>query len=284
MFQPKYQKHLIVVGSARSGTSWLSETLAQQRRYRMLFEPEHDTRTKDGILLCDQWISKKEDYKAATRYLRRILNNRVDCDWIAQHSNRSFKRHLWPFVPKKYIIKFVRGNLMAKYIHAHFGVPVIHLIRNPYDVLQSQKRANFPWLINLEYFVQQEHLVAMIQERFNFDIRTYKSLSYIECLSLRWCIENVIPLEVDAYGSKQISVVRYEDLITDMGLFYTLCQQYAIRPIDDLERFYKLPSSKTHKKSAVRTQKPRQRLLTREELDGINRILDLFNCNLYARQ
>lgn len=36
----KYNNHLVVLGSARSGTSWLSELIAQQHRYRMLFELE----------------------------------------------------------------------------------------------------------------------------------------------------------------------------------------------------------------------------------------------------
>ena len=55
----KFNKHIIVVGTARSGTSWLSETMAQKHRYRMLFEPEHQTRTKKGYLICDQWIDSK---------------------------------------------------------------------------------------------------------------------------------------------------------------------------------------------------------------------------------
>jgi hypothetical protein len=33
-----FNKHTIVVGSARSGTSWLSENMAKVLRYRMLFK------------------------------------------------------------------------------------------------------------------------------------------------------------------------------------------------------------------------------------------------------
>jgi len=137
----RFNKHIIVVGSARSGTSWLSETLAQPYRYRMLFEPEEETRTKNGYLLCDQWFTEPSDSAEAYAYLRRVFKNRVDCDWIAQNSNRKWKRHLWPFVPKQFIIKFVRCNLSAQYMNTIFNIPVIHIIRNPYDVIQSHQRA-----------------------------------------------------------------------------------------------------------------------------------------------
>jgi hypothetical protein len=33
-----FHKHTLVVGSARSGTSWLSENMAKVFRYRMFFE------------------------------------------------------------------------------------------------------------------------------------------------------------------------------------------------------------------------------------------------------
>src|SRR5690606_27664684 len=157
----KFNKHVIVVGSARSGTSWLSETLAQPFRYRMLFEPDQETRTKRGHLLCDTWLTSKADSSEAYTYLKTVFKNRVDCDWIAQNSNRKFKRHLWPFVPKKFIIKFVRCNLSAHYINAEFDIPLIHIIRNPYDTIRSQQQVKFPWLYDLSHFAKQEKLVKL---------------------------------------------------------------------------------------------------------------------------
>lgn len=54
----RYHKHVIVLGSARSGTSWLSENLAKPYRYRMLFEPEHDERTTKGHALTDRYFTE----------------------------------------------------------------------------------------------------------------------------------------------------------------------------------------------------------------------------------
>ena len=154
----RYDKHVIILGSARSGTSWFSELIARQHRYRILFEPEHEHNTRDGTLLCDQYITTETTHPSIDAYLKKVFANRVDSDWIGQLSNRQWKRHLWPFIPKKYIIKFVRCNLAADYYARHFNIPVIFIIRNPYDVLASQQRVRFPWLYDLSRFQQQEPL------------------------------------------------------------------------------------------------------------------------------
>ncbi|WP_165780115.1 sulfotransferase domain-containing protein [Hanstruepera neustonica] len=280
----QYRKHIIIVGTARSGTSWLSETIAQQHRYRLLFEPEHETRTPKGYLLCDQWIEVLDTTSEAYRYLHQIFANRVDCDWIAQNSNRQFKRHLWPFLPKKYIIKFVRANLLAKYMNEAFGIPVIHMIRNPYDVLYSQQRANFPWLVDMGHFSSQKPLVDLVKNRFQFDLGAVSKLTTLELLTLRWCIENVIPLEVLKPYEHKHRVVRYENLFHDIQVFYDLCTYFDILPIKDIERVYKLPSSKTHDQSRIKTKQKPLLTFNTEELAQINGILDVFETKLYPRQ
>ncbi|SFN72376.1 hypothetical protein SAMN04487989_10317 [Bizionia echini] len=279
-----FHKHVIVVGSARSGTSWLSETLSRPFRYRMLFEPEQETRTKQGYLLCDKWLTTREDSPEAYHYLKRVFKNRVDCDWIAQNSNRHWKRHLWPFIPKKFIIKFVRFNLSAVYLYQQFGIPVIHIIRNPYDVIRSQQQVKFPWLYDLSHFVSQDRLVQLIQEHFGYDIRAYKTLSPVEILALRWCLENVIPLEVLEPYTGHMEVVRYEDLSHDMNLFYDLCDRFNLEPVANLKTYYKQPSSKTHPNSALVTSELKKRVLSADEIAQINTVLTIFKSTLYPRR
>lgn len=279
----KYTKHIIIVGTARSGTSWLSETIAQQHRYRMLFEPEEETRTPKGYLLCDQWIEQPKESKKADAYLKRIFANRVDCDWIAQNSNRDFKRHLLPVIPKKYIIKFVRANLLAKYMNECYGIPVIHMIRNPYDVIYSQLRANFSWLTDLKKFADQDRLVSLLKDRFHINITDCSEFSKLELLTIRWCIENVIPLEtLEPYQYKS-QVVRYEDLFSNISYFYKLCKDFGITPVENIEHIYTLPSTKTHRNSSIKTKMKKQVSFETHELVEINGILDAFQTKLYPR-
>ena len=280
----RFNKHIIIVGSARSGTSWLSEVIARQFRYRMLFEPEHEFNTKKGKLICDKWLRTEASPINANQYLKKVLNNQVDSDWIGQISNRKYKMHLWPFIPKKYIIKFVRANLSAKYLNENFKVPLIHIIRNPYDVLASQQRVKFPWLYNLEHFKQQKDLVQVVKENFNFDlIEDTKSITPLGVLTVRWCLENVLPLQIlEPYQYKH-RIIKYEDLRTDIELFLELCIEFQIEPLTNIEKEYQRPSSKTHPKSAIITKEKNTLRLTVEELEEINNLLDIFNCKLYPR-
>lgn len=276
-----FNKHLIIVGTARSGTSWLSETIAKQYRYRLLFEPEHEHNTQKGYLVCDQWIQDTTLQKHAVKYLKNVFLNRVDSDWIAQNSNRKLKRHLWPFIPKKYIIKFVRANLAAHFINEYFKIPVIHLIRNPYDVIKSQKRSSFPWLQDLSKFSSQPNLVDCIKFNFGLDITNIENYTIIELRTIRWCIENVIPLEVWEPYVNNSKVIRYETLLADSKEFYDLCIQFNLEPIKDLESHYSLPSSKTHPNSSIRTNKKPATVLDSSEIEQITRILNIFKTKLY---
>lgn len=280
-----FNKHIVIVGSARSGTSWVSETIARQFRYRMLFEPEHEFNTTKGYLICDQWLKNKNDSLEAHHYLRKVFQNRVDNDWIGQISNRKFKRHLWPIIPKKYIIKFVRANLSAKYINENFKIPLIHIIRNPYDVLASQQRVKFPWLSNLEYFKNDKDLVAVVKDKYNYNlIEDTKTISPIEILTVRYCLENVIPLSVDVPYQYKHRILKYEDLRNNIAVFLDMCRDFDIEPLANIATEYVRPSSKTHPKSDIINKKAKTFELSDEDILLVNELLDTFNCNFYPRK
>jgi len=247
----RYKKHIIIVGSARSGTSWLSETIAKQHRYRLLFEPDHEFQTPKGSLLCDKWIQDKNGFSEGYAYLKKVFANRVDSDWIAQNSNRRWKRHLWPFIPKQFVIKFVRANLLAPFMNSEFNIPVLHLIRDPFKVIASQKRVDFPWLYNMAHFTERPKLVDLVKKEYDFDFNALPSFSSIQLLALRWCLENAIPLH-HAQLSPSYKIVRYEELKEDIGLFRSICDEFGLVPVDNLTDIYGKPSSKTHPNSSIR--------------------------------
>ena len=280
----KFNKHIVIVGTARSGTSWLSETMASQHRYRMLFEPEHETQTQKGHLLCDKWITSQNVTSEVNKYLKQVFNNRVDSDWIAQNSNRKLKRHLWPFIPKRFIIKFVRANLMAQFIKETYNIPVVHLIRNPYEVLKSQQKVKFPWLYDLSHFANQKPLAALIKAEFNIDLSKFMDYTDLEKLTIRWCIENVLPLEVFQSYTEQVKIIRYEELFSNIQVFENLCDEFNLESISNLADLYNRPSSKTHPDSKVINQHKNYVGWSEDELNQINTVLDSFNTKLYPRQ
>ena len=277
----KYHKHLVILGSARSGTSWLSETMALQYRYRLLFEPEHEFNTKKGKLICDRYLTTAKASHEIKTYFKRVFSNRVDCDWIAQLSNRKWKRHLWPFIPKKFIIKFVRCNLSAHYIANVFEMPVLFVIRNPYDVIASQCRVRFPWLYDLSWFKGQDELCNLIKTTYGFDMPDGKQLTDFEKLCLRWCVENSVPL-VDS--NRNFELIKYETIKEDITIYLNLCKKYGLKPLSNIHEAFKQPSSKTHSESEIITGKAPSKKLSTEEYAILNNYLDIFRIELYERE
>ena len=277
-----YHKHIVILGSARSGTSWFSELIALQHRYRMLFEPEHEFNTKEGKLICDRFLTSETSAPSIDRYFKRIFANRVDSDWIAQISNRKWKRHLWPFIPKKYIIKFVRCNLSAHYMVERFKIPTVLIVRNPYDVLASQQRVKFPWLYDLNFFLRQEVLCDLILRTYSFDLRKQQGLSNLEKLCIRWCIENSVPFLNN--NQDVFEVYKYEDFKGDIDFFKSFCKRHNLKPLDNLNATFIQPSSKTHPQSGIITGNYETTHFTKEEYKLINQYLDIFKIDLYDRK
>lgn len=277
----RFDKHVIVVGSARSGTSWLAELLARPYRYRLLFEPEHEFQTPKGYLLCDKWMTNREEAGKAHSYLKKVFKNRVDNNWIAQHSNRKWKRHLWPFIPKRFVIKFVRCNLSAKYMNHVFGIPVIHVVRDPFEVIASQQRVKFPWLYDLNHFENQKDLVALVKKEFNYDISQWRELSPTEILALRWALENCLPLKNKASFGTSYKVVSHQKLRNDPALFRSLAKEVDFDVVDQLDSRYGKPSSKAHAKGLKgEFEEEEVQQLERQE---IQQILDAFNFEEYVK-
>lgn len=276
-----YNKHIIIAGSARSGTSWLAEIIALQFRYRLLFEPEHEYQTQEGHLICDKFITEGILQNEQEEYFKKIFKNKIDSDWIAQISNRKLKMHLWPVVPKKYVIKFVRCNLSAHFMSSYFEIPLLFITRNPYDVILSQNRVKFNWLYNLNHFKRQKPISEVLESKYNFSWDEADGYSEIEILSLRWCIENKVVFDLHEEDNSNLKIVKYEDLKSDINLFYYLCKAYDLKPLSNLEELYSRPSSKTHPESNIKSGSENVQNVDADSFESIKKILDRFNVDNY---
>lgn len=260
----------------------MAEIIAQQFRYRLLFEPEHEFQTKKGHLICDKLITSSNLSSEQENYFIQIFNNKVDSDWIGQISNRKFKMHLWPYLPKKYIIKFVRGNLFAPFINSHFKIPVLFIIRNPYDVIASQNRVKFAWLYDLSYFKNHKDLSSILEQKYDFSWNELDRYSDIQKLALRWCIENKVVFDIHEISNPSFRILKYEDLKNNINLFLSICKEFNLKPLDNITTIYNRPSSKTHPKSNIRTNESSGSLLGDENTIEINAILHKFKIARYT--
>lgn len=272
-----FNKHIIIAGSARSGTSWLAEIIALQFRYRLLFEPEHEYQTQEGHLICDKFIIEGILQNEQEEYFKKIFKNKIDNDWIAQISNRKFKMHLWPIIPKKYVIKFVRCNLSAHFMSSYFKIPLLFIMRNPYDVILSQNRVKFSWLYNLNHFKRQKLITEVLESKYNFSWDDADNYTVIEILTLRWCIENKVVFDLHETNNSNFKIVKYEDLKADINLFYNLCKTYNLKPLSNIGEIYSRPSSKTHPNSEIRDMSKVRNEMNEQALSQIDSVLKRFN-------
>ncbi len=269
---------ILVFGSGRSGTSWLAETMARPRGYRLLFEPEHDDHVSGGTVLTDRLLIPGKVYPDVDKFLLRLLRNRIDNDWIAQHSYRKYKIHLWPFLVKKIIIKFVRCNLGMHYMAHRFQVPVVYIRRDPYTTLHSQQRVKFPWLFNLDKFREQKELVDRVSEIGGKGLFE-KELNPLQQLSLRWAIENLLPFHPRFQSSETINItyLDYHMMKGNIPAYRELLDKLGLQvPVDLADRLGK-PSSKTHPRSIIHSDRtPDIALFTQREKAEIDSILEMF--------
>ncbi len=239
-----YNHHILIFGSARSGTSWISESISRQRGYRLLFEPDQPHQVSKATLIADKYLNRNKSYHKTDTFLNRILRNQIDNEWIAQNSFRKLKMHLWPFLTKFIITKLIRSNLAIEYIATHYNIPIIKIFRNPEKVLHSQWRVKFPWLYDFSWFLTQQELLDIIYKRTNIDIT--KSYDEFEKLVLRWGIENALFPKL-----KHIKYYKYEDLKLDYSKVTEFMKEAGMKIPADLNYQLSKPSTKTHPKSYI---------------------------------
>jgi len=186
------------------------------------------------------------------KFLRRLFKNRIDNDWIAQHSYRKYKMHLWPFIVKKKIVKFVRCNLAMHFIADTFQLPALYIRRDPYSTIYSQQRVKFPWLYNLDHFKKQGYIVQLVNNLTGIDLMNV-DLSPLETLALRYAIENYLQDHIPGIKEKSglIKTYNYSDLEGNLNVYRSLLKYTGLEAPDNLEKWFSRPSSKTHPGSNI---------------------------------
>ncbi len=123
---------ILLCGAARSGTTWLAETLNHDHRYRILFEPFLPEVT--GTIPCRYpYIRPDESDRDLVHDARAVLRGAAR-DRTMDRTNpraRAFRR----------IVKEVRCHMMLAWLHRLApAMPIVLVIRNPLAVAASRLR------------------------------------------------------------------------------------------------------------------------------------------------
>lgn len=269
-------KTILVLGTGRSGTTWLSGLLASPFRHRLLFEPFHPDHVNGGKMIADHYYDPNNIPEKVVDFCHRALNDKLDSEWIAQSSNRRFKMHRWDFWPKVRICKEIRSNLFIPALRSIYGkeLPIIVLIRNPVKVIESFMRVKFPWAFDLNTLLLQNGFEK------NFNIKFDCLKEYDKCeigkLAIRWAIENAYILK--QHQKLNIDLVYYEEIYNNPVIKVTeLCKKYEISIPKNLDEKVGQLSFTTHPRSSLRQGKPidKKTQLSVKELSIINEVLEI---------
>lgn len=136
-----YRDSLVLAGTGRSGTTWISEVINYRNEYRLMDEPDRNVRIEAfAHFNAIQYIRPDDDNLAWLEPVELSLSGRLRNDWSDRFNTR--------IVSNKRLVKFIRANLYLKWMVNHFpGLKVAFLMRHPGAVCLSQSRLD--WEIDL---------------------------------------------------------------------------------------------------------------------------------------
>lgn len=213
---------VLIIGSGRSGTTWLQEYLTAHPLIRPVFEPLHP-----GQLHCARGFSElyltRHDIKPDLRaYLQRVQFGRTDEAWIRwlhmgisrgtplprQILQYIYNAHRIRFWARRRVIKFIHANLMIEWLSENFHQPIVYIVRNPYDVINSQTRTG--WGSGLETYLSQRPLVQDYLWPYRAILSQLNSFS--ERSAAIWAIQNLVALDQVWRSRGRVVCVSYEAL------------------------------------------------------------------------
>ena len=200
-----YEEVIWLIGDGRSGTTWVSDLINYDKRYREMFEPFHPRLIKGmNFLSPHQYIrpydsNKQLEIIASSVFSGKFRNPRVD------KGNRSF-------LYKGLLIKDIFANLFSYWASFRFPkVKIILLIRNPFSVaLSKYKSKNWFWVTEPLDLLEQYSLYEDYLHPFEDIIRrTSREGNFVSCQILIWSIINYVPLRQFKQG--QLKIIFYEE-------------------------------------------------------------------------
>lgn len=239
---------VMLAGTGRSGTTWVGDIINYKNEYRTLFEPLWNLHVP---LFADfstkQYLPPEVVDQRFLKPMTLLLSGDLRNFWADRLNTQ--------MLPRKRLIKEIRGNLLLGWIRARFPeLPIILLLRHPCATAIS--RVNFGWEAEFDEILAQRALMSDHLEPYRKLIEeTEKKGTLFDKHVLLWCIENYVPIK--QLRSDQLHLAFYENFCVEdpreeiEGMF-----KYLGKPVTDkVMKTVQLPSATTRTDSAVVSRK-----------------------------
>jgi hypothetical protein len=194
-------------GSGRSGTTWLGELMSTIPNSKLTDEPckRNDSKRLLKINLRGiQYIPQgSTDWKEINSFFDDFFKT-TEFNPNYFHQDISNLNNI-----KYWIVKEIRSHLFLPWLIDRYQLnKVINIVRNPYDVINSQ-RQHGAWDKNMTSF---DFSSFHYKDYYTQYERLYKPInSNIEYLAFEWCLQNSYLLNHE-YNNQKWLTIRYEAL------------------------------------------------------------------------
>jgi len=193
---------VLVASSARSGSTWVAETINHGNDFRMIFEPFRADRVPEAAgIRYGEYIDPDLAEHPLGPAIRTLLTGRVRNGWCDMHNRKR--------LVTQRIVKEIRATNLLPWIQRQLPeVKIVYLVRDPVDV--SRSRLALAWPDTLSRLLDQEPLLERLAERRPLITAVAADGGELDRLVLRWCLENAVPLTM--LDRNHAYVLSYERL------------------------------------------------------------------------
>jgi hypothetical protein len=241
------RRPILLAGTGRGGTSWLLDLLSSEPDYRPVFEPLHPYNVPGAEPFYDLYVLESDDQPALERFFTDVFFGKPAEGWLRWMTLRTARNesvlrllarsvyhyHRYKPFAQKRVVKIINGNLLLRWLAARLNPRIIFLIRHPCAVISSQRKMG--WSLDVQRFLAQPRLVTQFLAPHVGLIEA--AATPLEKLTVRWCIENVVPLTQMREGSLRNRPFFFEDLVREPEQTLDAILRHASMPEDEIARF-----------------------------------------------
>lgn len=265
------RRSTMIAGTARSGTTWVTDLVASQISCRVLFEPFHSELVEAFRQFnYFQYMRPDEQNEELRAYCRRVFTGDIRHRWIDREVER--------ILPKYRLVKDIRANLFLGWLRSSFPeVPLLFVMRHPCAVVLSRMQLGWWTDKDIEPFLSQPKLIDdFLADKMEVVSRARTAE---EKHAIVWCISNLVPIR--QFQSHQLQVIFYENLCTQPEqeapkIFRTIGHEYHDATFASAKR----PSYTAVRTSAIVTGQNKvtrwKRELSPKQIGNILSIVDDF--------
>ncbi len=147
--RPDPASTIVVAGSGRSGTTWLSNLIAAAPGMQAIFEPLHPHLPQARRLPLPLYLRPDQEDEGVHAFFQAVLAGRVR-NWWTDYE----RQHLFAW---RWVVKLIRANLMLGWLDQHFACPIVLIVRHPCAVVNS--RLSRGWLTPTDRLLRHPSLL-----------------------------------------------------------------------------------------------------------------------------